>query len=300
MSRHTVSRNMSRLNAATIYFIFGFCLIILSLFDSDRRLYGSVADNGVGLSSSFVGEEMGVVYVVRNAIIYIPVITYYYINKGVLSLKFIELFFLIFMCLSPLGVFSFTEISFGDTPLTLENLFLYGQSYIPFNTYVPFLGMITTMSLYFIFSNKNFAYKLISIILYLFIVLYTFASSSRQSIIFILLSSLIFILFNLKYRSICYLIVFCIILLWGSGYVVDNFNINREVAEKFLGGDINTFFESNRMNKIQEGFDLLYLHEIFVGAGIGSVPFSGPHNDFVRWIQRSGIFVGLLGFLPFF
>ena len=160
--------------------------------------------------------------------------------------------------------------------------------------------MITTMSLYFIFSNKNFAYKLISIILYLFIVLYTFASSSRQSIIFILLSSLIFILFNLKYRSICYLIVFCIILLWGSGYVVDNFNINREVAEKFLGGDINTFFESNRMNKIQEGFDLLYLHEIFVGAGIGSVPFSGPHNDFVRWIQRSGIFVGLLGFLPFF
>jgi hypothetical protein len=81
---------------------------------------------------------------------------------------------------------------------------------------------------------------------------------------------------------------------------VDNFNINREVADKFLVGDSKAFFESNRISKIQEGFDLLYLHEIFIGAGIGSVPFSGPHNDFVRWIQRSGILVGLLGFVPFF
>jgi hypothetical protein len=82
-----------------------------------------------------------------------------------------------------------------------------------------------------------------------------------------------------------------------STFVLNSFEINKEVANKFVQG--KEVLESSRFSKIKDGFALLKPYEYIFGAGISSVPDGGPHNDFVRWIQRSGLLVGLYGFLPF-
>jgi hypothetical protein len=298
--RKGVSRKIFKVDIVSIYVLFVLFVVFLSFFDTNKKLYGSVSDNGVGLSSSFVSEDFGVIYVVRNAFTYIPVMLYYYINREVFSIKFIESFFLFFIFLTPFGVYSFTKIAFGEIPLTLENLLVYGQTHIPFNTYVPFLGLVICMCLYFIVKKNKLSIKILSFSIYLLIVLYTFISSSRQSLLFILIASLVFLLHKVSLRTVIWIILFALSFMAGFDYIISNFNINREVAEKFLQGDLNSLMETNRLNKIQEGFGLMKFHEFIFGAGVGSVPFSGPHNDFVRWIQRVGIFVGLLGFIPFF
>ena len=275
-------------------------LIILAFFDTNKKLYGSIAENGVGQSSSFVNEDLGVIYVLRNAFTYIPIMFFYFFNRGVLSLKFIKCLFFVFILLSPFGIYSFTSAAFGDTPLTLENILLYGQTYIPFNTYVPFLGLIICICLYFIHIETNGYIKFYSILLYFNIVFYTFLSSSRQSLLFIIVATLLFMYYSFNYRSLLVFLLFICLVVVGLIFLTSNYNINSEVIAKFLDGGFSAASESSRIGKIREGFGLMETYEYLIGSGISSVPFSGPHNDFVRWIQRAGVFVGLFGFLPFF
>jgi O-antigen ligase len=58
-------------------------------------------------------------------------------------------------------------------------------------------------------------------------------------------------------------------------------------------------FRSDRLDVLVEGIRLLNPVQFLSGAGLTSVIVSGPHNDYVRWTQRVGLFAMFLGFAPF-
>lgn len=278
------------------YAFFLLLLIIESTYDSNYRLYGN--DIKVATATSFVSEDFVVFYILRNAFLFFPIITYYFLNRGVLSREFLRFTFWSYLTLVPISVYFYTQNIF-EVDLTINNLLLYGQVYIPYNTYVPHLALPAIFSMYLLYTSKNLFLKIFSFLIFLIIAGYSFVSGSRQSVIF-----LFFILFTFFRNSsikhfLIMLILISLSIMITSSYVLKSFEINKEVVSKFIERD-DALLESSRFGKITYGFSLLKPHEFVLGAGLSSVPDGGPHNDFVRWIQRTGILVGLFGFLPFF
>jgi hypothetical protein len=282
-------------NIFTSYIFFVLFLLFLSFFDTGYRLYGS--DIKVDTATTYISEQYVTLYVLRNAFLYIPVIFYYYLNRGIIELKFVENVFIAFIILLPFTMYYFTLEVF-EVPLTFDSLLLFGQQYIPFNTYVPFLAFPSLISIYFLLNSTNLFLKFYSLLLFLLLFFYSFISSSRQSILFILVL-LLHYLWNYKsFKVIFFGLIISILITSSFSFLLDNFDVNSEVIGKFVTRE-DKISESSRIGKISYGLSLLKPYEFFVGAGISSVPDGGPHNDFIRWIQRAGLFVGIYGFIPF-
>jgi len=88
--------------------------------------------------------------------------------------------------------------------------------------------------------------------------------------------------------------------------VITNLNIDISqfgVSNKLLNKttSINGLIkdDNGRIDVLIDGITRLSFPEVVFGAGVSSVINSGPHNDFVRWTQRIGIFGAFLAFLPF-
>lgn len=79
-------------------------------------------------------------------------------------------------------------------------------------------------------------------------------------------------------------------------------SLEVQYSEKFLDrfSGLDGFLNSpSRWAKMEEGLTLLSPYELVSGAGLTSVMFSGPHNDYIRWIQRVGVVMALLAFAPY-
>ena len=50
----------------------------------------------------------------------------------------------------------------------------------------------------------------------------------------------------------------------------------------------------------KNSLSMLDISEWFTGAGLTSVLVSGPHNDYIRWLQRAGFIVMFISFYPYF
>ena len=94
-----------------------------------------------------------------------------------------------------------------------------------------------------------------------------------------------------------------VLIIIGAALILPMYLSNIDIDEKLtsritsLKGLIND--ETARFETIKEGLRKLTFVEFITGAGLSSVINSGPHNDFVRWIQRVGIVGAFLGFMPF-
>ena len=88
-----------------------------------------------------------------------------------------------------------------------------------------------------------------------------------------------------------------------SSLILPNYLSDIEVSEKLISKTTSieglTSDETNRFEMAKIGLYKLHFVEYFIGAGVSSVIISGPHNDFIRWIQRVGIIGASLGFMPF-
>ena len=285
-----------KLDFLTSYLVFVFFVTFLWFFDTNYRLYGS--DISIETATSNVSENLVGTYILRNVVLYLPIIFYYYVNKGSLKFRFITMVFFIFLFLLPFSMYFYTESVF-QVPLNFDSFLLFGQQFIPFNTYVPFLAFPFILSLSFFFKTSCWSYRIFYLLLIFLIFFYSFISSSRQSIIFIFI--VLFYMFIIKYKFYSLLFFGFIIFfsVFFSGLILENLEINRNVIDKFLNGE-EKILNSSRWDKISYGFSLLKPFEYFVGAGLSSVPDGGPHNDFVRWIQRTGLVVGIYSFFPFF
>ena len=79
--------------------------------------------------------------------------------------------------------------------------------------------------------------------------------------------------------------------------VTNEYNVSEKLKKRYLS--LSNVIETPRTQIYLEGLTKLDSHEYLFGAGLSSVIVSGPHNDYVRWWQRVGFFVMLVGFFPF-
>lgn len=275
-------------------FYFLIFLIIHSIFVDSRLLYFD--EPQMDLANNLKGN----IYVIRNALIYLPMSIYIY--KRGLTLK--EITFLlkvisVFGVISIIAFLSFYEIYTDfESILRLFNLGGYSLSY---NTFVPYLTFPFISAIYLFLSESSKINKILYFFIAFLIFSYIFISTSRQSIIFCVISISIYASFNQKiFKNFSKRIIAIIILLT---LLLPAFLINIDISEKLISKTTSvkglTSDETNRFETMKEGLFKLSFSELLFGAGVSSVLVSGPHNDYVRWIQRIGIFGACLGFIPF-
>jgi len=275
------------------YFCFIFYVLLSTILIEPRSLY-------TGFNESEIYNLNGNLYVIRNILIYIPMLIYIYKRR----LTFKEITFLlkvisVFGVISILAYLTFYEIS-TDLESALK-LFALGGYFLSYNTFVPYLTFPFICAIYLVLSesskiNKSF-YFLIAFLIFSYIVI----STSRQSIIYCIIAVLTFTSFNRKvFKNFSKAIITIIIL---SSLLLPTFLSSIEISETLISKTTSlkglTSDETNRFETVKEGLSKLSFFEFFVGAGVSSVVKSGPHNDFIRWIQRVGIIGAFLGFMPF-
>tara|TARA_B100001059_G_scaffold229283_1_gene261668 strand:- start:116 stop:1348 length:1233 start_codon:yes stop_codon:yes gene_type:complete len=277
------------------YLLFIIFVLLSSLLIESRILYP-----GSAINSPKDYDVNGNIYVIRNVLIYLPMLIYIYKRR----LTFKEITFL----LKVISVFGFISIivylSFYNISTDLESalkLFTLGGYFMSYNTFIPYLTFPFISAIYLALTQDSRINKIFYFIIAFLIFSYIVISTSRQSIIFCIVALLIYLSFNRKiFKKVSITIIFTLIL---SSLILPDFLSDIEVSEKLISKTTSidglTNDETNRFETAKEGLYKLYFFEYLVGAGVSSVVISGPHNDFIRWIQRVGIIGASLGFMPF-
>ena len=97
---------------------------------------------------------------------------------------------------------------------------------------------------------------------------------------------------NLKKIALFSFIGLCVFSFYS--FVMSGYELNTQLVDKYTGG------RNYRFIAMANGLDLLSPYHYITGAGLTSVIVSGPHNDYIRWTQRVGLFYMIILFYPYF
>jgi len=276
-------------------FLFIVYLFIAAIFIPNRNIYGMEETTSlIGLKTS---PRM---YVLRNAVIYLPVILF--IFKSNLSFKEIRG---LLEVISIFGIISIISFLLFHKIASFSNLFTVllslGGDKLQYNSYIPYLTFPFASSAFLAFNKRNIGYRSFYISLAVFIFLFIVISTSRQSILFCIITVLVLSILRKKFM---FLIINIIALSTFIFIIVSYSQSNYDISEKLLTRttSVSGFLrdDTNRIDTAIDGIERLSAREILLGAGVTSVINSGPHNDFIRWIQRIGIVGAFLAFWPIF
>jgi len=282
-----------------VFFIllFLFALILFALFDPGNNLYEEI--DYYGEVSETISDGYLALYVLRNALLYIPMICYLALRG--LSEKEVKKIAVIVTFVAPISIVAFLyNVGFFPSFNIIEIVSLGGNP-LQWNSYVPYLTFPFIASLYLVIDLRTKLLKLLFIFIGLFLFLYIFVSASRQSFAFCILMALLYAIFVPTHNRIhALLIVLSVILIlyFMVNYTLSHYIIHENLIDRYITGA--AFIETTRLEIMKDGLLLLNLPEFLLGAGLSSVIISGPHNDFIRWTQRVGIPGMVLSFLPFF
>lgn len=224
----------------------------------------------------------------------------FYIALRRLSRNEIAIICAIITIAAPLSIIAFirnNEIAeIGGIAYILE-LGGHGLSY---NTYVPYLTFPIITALYLAFSVRVRILKIFFFCIAFGILVYLVTSTSRQSVLFVILIMAWFVVASkskIRLQIILSLFagVICFELL--ANYAISHYAVHSKLLDRF--SSVPSFVQSSRLLTMKYGLELLSTQEYIFGAGLSSVIFSGPHNDYVRWTQRIGLLGMLLSFTPF-
>jgi O-antigen ligase len=290
LNKRTSYNIRSELFFLLLFFIY---LILSSVFIESRQLYNDVLD----LSQVSVSGNL---YVIRNSLIYIPMLIYIY-KRGLSSkeINFLLKLISVFGVISIISYLSFHEIT-TDIASAIK-LFSLGGDFLSYNSFVPYLTFPFISSLYLSFNQPNNKSKILFLIISILIFSYIIISTSRQSMIFCFLAVLIFLTSNKKYVKSFFklLIPLVIISIVYIPFVISEVEFSEKLTSRTSSISGLLSDETNRLDTAIDGMKKLSFIEYFVGAGVSSVTVSGPHNDYIRWTQRLGLIGSFLAFLPF-
>lgn len=246
-------------------------------------------------------------YIFRNVVLYVPLalalfsISYdfkFVIALGLLTvpLQYISVYFWFQEKLkAPLGIFDFDKIS---------SLSGHGLSY---NTYIPMLSLMFVLSVgSAILTNWRLAIIISFLCSPIFFIIYL--STSRSSLLYIILSMLLCSssffaktiphILNRKKASkwlFVSLLFTTIIISLNISYLSDFSSYSPKLYDR---GIIDLFNSEGRGDLFMLYFSKLDISSLFIGNGLNSILFSGPHNGYLRWILRSGLLLAFLAYLP--
>lgn len=252
---------------------------------------------GLGTVANTYSNVNPSVYILRNAVLYIPM-TLYLALRG-LSKKEIEIIAIATVIIAPFSIIAYLYSVFEEGNLSiflLGDMAAYGGANISYNSYVPYLTFPFIAGLYILAIDSSILRKLLSLSSIAIMSIFIFLSSSRQSILFILFAGFIFLFFDkskISKKIVFYSsIVLSIFILYY--FVLADIDINERLTNKY-----ESVGETSRIEILFKGMDLLRPHEFLTGAGLTSVLNSGPHNDFLRWTQRVGLIIMVISFVPY-
>jgi len=272
--------------------IFPILLIIFSLFTNERNLYNTDLTN----ITDHIKNNQANIYILRNAFLYIPMVLYFNI-RGLTKQEILFLCILLSI-VTLFGIYITMNVLVPNIGFNIQYLFFFGNDIIPYNSYVPYLTFVFLTTIFLLFyDNKNIVVKFLYFIILLVLFLFIFISSSRQSLLFCIICTFYFFKLNFKFKDFIKLISIIIIFILLYFYIKSSFILNDATSDRY--NNINNFFETSRLSKLTNGLTILNFYEYFYGAGLTSVIDSGPHNDYIRWLQRVGLFTMIIGFLPF-
>jgi hypothetical protein len=276
---------------------FPFLLIFWSFFDTKIPLYGELEIDNISESLSNINVT---IYTLRNAFIFLPMVLYAF-GRG-LNRNEIKLICLIVTLVSPLSINSYLKSGkLESLDLNLLKVAELGGMYIDYNTFVPYLTFSVICGVYLLF-NLSGLLRIVIFFCIAYVIIFCIFSTSRQSVMFIVIIFFSFFAFRLPKLKLIFIITFFLFFINIISFVqVNFFNISENTTNRF--GSFEGFFSdktSNRGNAAIDGLLMLEPMQYLIGAGLTSVLNSGPHNDYVRWVQRVGIFLMIFGFIPFF
>jgi hypothetical protein len=268
---------------------------LFTLNDPGKSLYGS----DITEASLHLEAIDPKVYILRNALLYLPMVLYFAVRG--LSEKEIKKIAMIILIVAPFSILTFiTHMRLADTG-ELGTLAMLGGAGFLYNTYIPYLTFPALSAIYFMSTDANKKLKLISAFTLATISIIILLSTSRQALIFVFIGGMVFLLKNREINITKKVII------WGTSFIIalllffvffSNYELHSKVVNKFT--TFSGFTETKRLEKISYGLGILKPFEHISGAGLTSVVYSGPHNDFIRWWQRIGFPAMIIGFLPFF
>ncbi len=313
---------------------FPLILLVFAVLDTGKSLYDSDITEA-SLHLKYLNPDL---YVLRNALLYVPMVVYFAL-RGIKDSE-IRKIALTTVLIAPLSIFAFIYFFHLATFTTFGAMIKLNGTGFQYNTYIPYLSFSALSAVYICNTpTSNRFEKYGSLVVLGFLIIYIYLSTSRQSIIFVLLSGLIIFVKNyelsLKKKLIvlpvfllCTWSVFKLITIDFSWENLSSFSAAHSISANVESSDytesanistINTPTQRPQINRsyqmtlekyhtlntprwkiMKEGLFLLQPKEYLIGAGLSSVINSGPHNDYIRWLQRIGILGMLFGFYPFF
>ena len=277
-------------------------LVLSALADTDNKLYD---DSQITYSEGMLSVKPAF-FMLRCAILHVPMVMYCAI-RGVTRSE-INKVARICVCVAP---FSVSAYLYYTEDASLANI-LNGTFVLPYLNYVPYLTFAAMSGIFLVYSDSNLLFRFLALFVAVLIMVLAIISTGRQNVLFISISAFLFIAYSNRRPALSIVAIFFIIsvLMICLGYVfIDSNLVSRQLLDRFssLDGLFDGPKTAERMDGVPTRYTLMYdglmmLHpeQFILGAGLTSSNGPGPHCDYVRWIQRVGLFVAAIGFLPFF
>lgn len=276
---------------------FPIIIIITALFDPMVELYGDTLDVGV---TAYDGNVNPKIYVFRNAVIYLPMVFYMAIRGFSISdLKKVAMTTSLF---APVSIIIYMASLSDYSLVAVFEQYITGQVEIEYNTYAPCFAIAVLSSIYLMdcqYKNYEVLIKLFLALILVFVLFFIFYSTSRQALLLALIYIAIFVtknfyIFRLK-NTLAYAIL-GVTLYFCYSFITLQYGENTSLTTKVT----SELLTSPRLQIAINGLARLNMTELFTGAGLTSVLVSGPHNDYVRWVQRIGFIFAFISFYPYF
>lgn len=299
MRTHVLRWNVLRMNRALFFLlIFPVLLGLWSFIDPGVPLYDDYEVEGTTLQLGDAGLSL---YVLRNALLYLPMVVYFYL-RGVTE-KEIRLIALLAIVVAPFSIGAYLQSGEIATLSTLGLIAQTGEGGgIAYNSYVPYLTFSVMCGIFLLFSRTSFLLKLIVLPCVVVTGIFCLFSTSRQSVLFIVVILAAAFYFTKegrhprgKWFNLAVLVLVGVV---SFSYFTQGYGLADNFVTRF--GSAKGLTETPRLTMAVDGLMMLNLSDWFMGAGLTSVITSGPHNDYVRWSQRVGVPLMILGFMPFF
>jgi hypothetical protein len=288
--------HMKKLRLDVMAFVtFPFLLFLAALYDPLIDLYG-YGDSLGGITNVAVDPR---VYVIRNAILYLPMVLYFYFRS--ISVQEMRFLALSIACIGPFSILAYLLYALktggGFGLFLLGDMAESGGANIAYNSYVPYLCFAVLASIYVLFSKPSVFIKSIVISAASITMIFIFLSSSRQTLLYCIIIVLIFLAIHSKQiiTTLGTFVVLAVIGLSLFSFLTADRDLNKNLVDKYADAA-----KTSRVEIMLDGMERISLIGWFTGEGLTSVVNSGPHNDYIRWVQRVGVLFMVISFLPFF
>jgi len=279
-----------------IFWLLLFCglLIIFVYVDPGINLY----NDDYTKASKHLTTISPKLYIIRNAVIYVPMVLYF----AAIGLREDEIkrIAMIIVFVAPFSVWAFLTHSEIAKLETIGVIISLGGEGLAYNSYIPYLTFPVIASFFLLTTGGARVFKILYALIASHLSLYILFSTSRQSFLFVIIAA-VFFLFSFRGHWRFKMARMFLGITTLSWIIFIQFGSGFEISDKFSDrySSVSGMAKTPRLENIQEGFELLEFHDYLTGAGLSSVVVSGPHNDYVRWVQRIGLIGMIIGFAPF-